>query len=430
MDSAAYRIANSDIQFYDRPSLGYQVILFVQRGINRSLQEGKYLGIHSTFFTVIEYRYESPNSYPAATEGGARLQAVTYCMKAAASHWSRMETRLDARIYPSGGMIREMRVVPRKPCVSRMIERLRSERYTPKMLSPLVRFGTSTWTYEGWQGQVYKKQYAKTAFARECLGEYCQYLYNGEPLFRTVGNDATFDRPPTANQFRKYLSQIPEDFEMCFKVWEEITIPVYAKHARYGREAGKPNPHFLNAKLFRDLVLTPYREGKFGGHTGPFLFEFQRHGLSVEEFCSKLNTFFSQVPKEFRYAVEIRNAGLLGATYRDTLERHGVAHVYNHWSYMPSLAEQHWRMERFTASFTVLRLLTPLKMSYEAAKKRAEPYDKIVGELPEMRKDAVTLIQQSVEHVKPAYILVNNRSEGNAPLTIQALTNALQGHQR
>lgn len=25
-------------------------------------------------------------------------------------------------------------------------------------LSPLIRFGTSTWTYEGWQGQVYKRQ--------------------------------------------------------------------------------------------------------------------------------------------------------------------------------------------------------------------------------------------------------------------------------
>ena len=89
--------------------------------------------------------------------------------------------------------------------------------------SPLVRFGTSTWTYEGWQGQVYARQYAKSTFARECLGEYCQYQYKNEPLFRTVGNDATFYRPPTANQLRRYLNQIPEDFEMCFKVWEEIT---------------------------------------------------------------------------------------------------------------------------------------------------------------------------------------------------------------
>lgn len=103
-------------------------------------------------------------------------------------------------------------------------------------LSPLIRFGTSTWAYEGWQGQVYKKTYAKSAFARECLGEYCQYQYQGKPLFRTVGNDSTFYRPPTANQLRHYLKQIPEDFEMCFKVWEEITS--YAKQARYGAKAG------------------------------------------------------------------------------------------------------------------------------------------------------------------------------------------------
>ena len=86
------------------------------------------------------------------------------------------------------------------------------------LLSPLIRFGTSTWTYEGWQGQVYKKQYAKSVFARECLGEYCQYQYNNEPLFRTVGNDSTFYRPPTTNQLLRYLHQIPEDFEMCCKV--------------------------------------------------------------------------------------------------------------------------------------------------------------------------------------------------------------------
>ena len=298
--------------------------------------------------------------------------------------------------------------------------------FTPTMRSSLVRFGTSTWTYEGWQGQVYLKPYAKTTFARECLGEYCQYLNNGEPLFRTVGNDATFYRPPSANQLRKYLTQIPEDFEMCFKVWEEITIPIYAQHPRYGLEAGKPNPHFLNAKLFNDLVLTPYRDAKFEPHMGPFLFEFQRHGLSSQEFCSRLDTFFSQLPTEFKYAVEIRNPGLLAPAYRQVLARHGVAHVYNHWCYMPSLAEQHQRMEAtFTAAFTVFRLLTPLKMSYEAAKKRAEPYNKIVSELPDMRRDTIALVHQSIKLAKPAYVLVNNRSEGNAPTTIQGLVEML-----
>ena len=117
---------------------------------------------------------------------------------------------------------------------------------------------------------------------------------------------------------------------------------------------------------------------------------------------------------------------MLGPLYRDMLASHGVAHVYNHWSYMPSLFEQHQKNESFTALFTVLRLLTPLKMSYEAAKKRAEPYTKIVGELPDMRKEAVVLIKDAIEHNRRAYVLVNNRLEGNAPLTVQALTDLLE----
>ncbi len=292
-------------------------------------------------------------------------------------------------------------------------------------LSPLIRFGTSTWTYEGWQGQVYLREYAKTAFARECLGEFCQYLYKGKPLFRTVGNDSTFYRPSSANQLTRYLTQIPEDFHICFKVWEELTIPTYAKHARYGPRAGQANPNFLNAEAFNKLVLQPYRDANFIPHAGPFLFEFQRHGMPAEEFIGKLDLFFSRLPTDFRYAVEIRNAGLLGPRYRDMLKAHAVAHVYNHWCYMPPLAEQHQRLECFTAPFTVLRLLTPLKMTYEAAKKRAEPYDKIVGELPEMRRDSVKLVRQAAAEGRSVYVLINNRAEGNAPLTVQALVEQL-----
>jgi uncharacterized protein YecE (DUF72 family) len=293
-------------------------------------------------------------------------------------------------------------------------------------LSPLIRFGTSTWTYEGWQGQVYRRKYAKTAFARKGLGEYCQYLHNSEPLFRTVGNDSTFYRPPTANQLCHYLTQIPEDFEMCFKVWEEITIPSFARQPRYGLKAGQLNPRFLDAKLFNELVLTPYREAKFEPHMGPLLFEFQQQGMSTAEFCSRLDRFFGRLPNDVRYAVEIRNAGLLGPDYRKILENHGVAHVYNHWSYMPPLLQQHRQLEeRFTAPFTVTRLLTPLNISHEAAIKRAAPYNKIVGELPEMRKETVVLIKQAVGENRRAYVLVNNRSEGNAPLTIKELVSQL-----
>lgn len=83
-------------------------------------------------------------------------------------------------------------------------------------------------------------------------------------------------------------------------------------------------------------------------------------------------------------------------------------------------------MQSFTAVFTVLRLLTPLKMSYEAAKKRAEPYTKIVEALPQMRRETVHLMRLAVSEGRHAHVLVNNRSEGNAPLTVQALADLLR----
>lgn len=64
-------------------------------------------------------------------------------------------------------------------------------------------------------------------------------------------------------------------------------------------------------------------------------------------------------------------------------------------------------------------------MTYEAAKKRAEPYNKIVAELPDMRRDTVMLIQQAISQAKASYVLVNNWSEGNAPLTVQGLVDAI-----
>ncbi len=68
-------------------------------------------------------------------------------------------------------------------------------------------------------------------------------------------------------------------------------------------------------------------------------------------------------------------------------------------------------------------------MSYEAPKKRAEPYTKIVEELPEMRRDTVALVSKALAENRRAYVLVNNRSEGNAPLTVQALSDAMEAPQ-
>jgi uncharacterized protein YecE (DUF72 family) len=293
-------------------------------------------------------------------------------------------------------------------------------------ISPLVRFGTSTWTYPGWQGIVYHKHYSPRRFKQDCLAEYARYEYNGQQLFRTVGFDFSFYGPPKSEQLAEFAAQLPEGFEACSKVWEEITIPLFPSHPRYGAHAGEANPHFLDAEYFVEQVLPPYAAA-FKDHTGPFIFEFQRTGIERDEFLTKLDVFLAPLPKEYRYAVEVRHASLLHEDYHAILRAHGVAHVYNHWTHMPPLAQQHELLGRsFTAPFTMIRVLTPVGMKYEDAVKAFEPYNKIVRPNPQMRRDVIELIRHGIIEARPTYAIINNRSEGSAPLTIQAIVDQMQ----
>jgi uncharacterized protein YecE (DUF72 family) len=288
----------------------------------------------------------------------------------------------------------------------------------------LVKFGTSTWTYEGWQGLVYNRSYPKGRFKQDCLAEYAQYRYKDQPLFRTVGFDFTFYGPPTARQLAHYATQLPSGFLACSKTWEEVTVPAFAAGLRYRSKTGH-NPHFLDAGYFIEQVLPPYQEA-FKDHTGPFIFEFQRTGIEPGEFLPRLDAFLGKLPKEYQYAVEVRNARLFGTDYLALLRRHGVAHVYNHLTDLPPLWQQHELLKQeFTAPFVLLRLLTPRDLSYSAAVKAYQPYNRIVRSLPDMRRDTVRLVGEASSQGLPSYVLVNNRAEGSAPLTIQALADQL-----
>jgi uncharacterized protein YecE (DUF72 family) len=284
-----------------------------------------------------------------------------------------------------------------------------------------VRFGTSSWAYEGWQGLVYQQTYAKSRFSQDALAEYATYRKEGVPLFRTVGIDHSFYRPASAVQLAHYASQVPDDFRFCSKVWEDITIPVYANLPRYGARAGKANPRFLDAGAFSDLVWAPAQAG-LGAKLGPFIFEFQRWGRESADFLHALDQFLGTLPSGPQYATEVRNPEILCSRYLDILQAHHVSHVYNHWTAMPPLAEQHRLLKQtFTASHVVIRLLTPLGLAYEHAVERFAPYDRIIAPQGRMRQDTAMLVQQAVAQGRDAYVLVNNRAEGCSPLTIEAL---------
>ncbi|MDP3910334.1 MAG: DUF72 domain-containing protein [Gemmatimonadales bacterium] len=281
---------------------------------------------------------------------------------------------------------------------------------------PSIRFGTSTWTYDGWFGDVYHRHYRGPQPANR-LEEYVRY-----PLFRTVGIDSAFYDPPSEEELRSYARALPPGFPCVSKVWDRITAKRLNQEAPQPGLAGMRNPDFLNAALFKDAVLGPYGR-VFRDHAGAFVFEFQAmRGKDLPDplaWADQLDDFFAQLPRDFRYGVELRNPELLTGLHGDVLKRHGVAHVFNSWSEMPSIGEQLDMAWTFPAAFTVARALLKPGRRYADAVKQFQPYDRIQEALPDLRRDLVRLITEAQRRRIEAFILANNRAEGNAPGTIR-----------
>lgn len=292
-----------------------------------------------------------------------------------------------------------------------------------------VFIGTSSWKYPGWAGMLYDEQrylyrgkFAESRFERDCLEEYAQ-------IFRTVCVDAGYYQFPSPEYVGKLCAQVPDGFRFCFKVTDEITARTFPNLPRYGKKAGQRNPHFLNAELFRAAFLASCE--KHREKMGVLIFEFSHfHPRDFErgrEFVEMLDQFLGQLPTGWQFGVEIRNSSLLHPDYFAMLRSHGVAHVMNNWSRMPSVAEQ-WRMPGVLTAeeFTAARFLLKPGRSYEQAVSMFSPYAATKEPNEEARAAAADIIESRAKAMEirktlPSFVLVNNRLEGNALLTILAV---------
>lgn len=296
------------------------------------------------------------------------------------------------------------------------LERLRSN------IPQSVRFGTSTWNYPGWRGLVYQEDYGPKGAAAKMLREYAAF-----PLFGTVGVDSSYYGPPTEAVLRSYAEHLPPGFPTVSKVWSQITVHTFTK-AQDPDRAGARNPDFLNPDLFIEEIYQPYQR-YFAANTGPFVFEFQTiakySGINPEVFATRLDEFFSALPRDAQYAVEVRNDDFLTPMYFAVLREHGVAHVFSSWTRMPPIGHQLDLPGAITAPFLLARALLRPGRTYDEAVDAFAPYDRIREPNLKLRRDLVRLVETAVQARIPAYILVNNRTEGSAPLTIAAVAELL-----
>jgi len=290
-------------------------------------------------------------------------------------------------------------------------------------LPPNIYLGTSTWAFPGWKGVVYKRTYkSQRDFTSNSLGEYATI-----PWFKTVCIDSLFYNPPKPETLAHYASLVPAHFRWVSKVWERITIATYPKHPRYGALAGHRNPDFLNLNLLKDGVLSAYAAPEVRERTGPFVFQFapfSERTMPYGEFIDRLAEFLKKLPREFSYAVEVRNPELLHLKYFQALNETKVSHCFNHWCSMVPLYQQMRAAAEaggLTADFYIARLLTPLGTTYKDAEERFEPYDRVQAPNAQMRGDVLRLVRRALSTDKVAYVTANNKAEGNSPLTMVSI---------
>jgi uncharacterized protein YecE (DUF72 family) len=284
--------------------------------------------------------------------------------------------------------------------------------------------GTSSWKYEGWLGQIYtperyftRGKLSQKKFEAECLNEYAE-------TFPAVCGDFSFYQFPSESYWLRLFAGAPRTLQFAFKVPEMITVRKWPSHARYGDRGGKENDMFLDAGLFERMFLQPLEPYK--SQAAVMIFEFGTFNKSqydsVSPFARDLDAFLAKLPQGWRYSVEIRNREFFDGEYFEVLRAHNAAHVFNSWTRIPGIEQQIANEQAFTADFTVTRALLRPGRSYEDAVKTFSPYDKIQDPNDAARTAIRELLERAKRRKQLTFVFVNNRLEGNAPSTIQAVT--------
>lgn len=254
--------------------------------------------------------------------------------------------------------------------------------------------------------------FSKKRFSEHCLEEYAS-------VFRSVCVDSTYYALPKVEFINGIAGQVPEGFRFSFKVPDDITIKTFPNADTFGERAGKSNDLFLSAGLLNMGFLRRLEPIK--DKVGALIFEFSHfqardfeHG---REFVSALDQFFAEAPSGWQYAVEIRNQNWLHPDYFAMLDRHGVAHVYNQWTRMPTVHEQIGLRPLEVNPFVVARYLLSPGRSFEWAREQFEPFHQLREIDPDARESMVQILRHAMHgetHGQPTYLYVGNELEGNA----------------
>jgi uncharacterized protein YecE (DUF72 family) len=228
-----------------------------------------------------------------------------------------------------------------------------------------------------------------------------EYLSFYAEHFQTVEVDSTFYACPRMETVNRWALKTPAEFIFSVKVPRTIT------HEKVLMDCDKEFEEFVDTMNVLHEKL------------GPMVFQFPFFNKNLFQtpiqFMSRLKAFLRKLPKDYKFAVEIRNKAWLNRRFTDLLREHNVALVLQDQSYMPHPTELKEKFDPITADFTYIRWLGDRKGLEEITKS----FDKTVVDRTNHLSGWVDVCQQIQKRGVTQYIYANNHYGGHAPATIE-----------
>ncbi len=251
---------------------------------------------------------------------------------------------------------------------------------------PNLHLGTSSWSSEDWLGVFYPPNTPPANF----LTEYAKH-------FDTVEADSTFYRPPSISMVKNWRERTPPGFLLAAKFPQVIT------HEKVMRDCRDEVRAFLGAM---ELL---------GEKLGPLLLQFpyfnKQAFSSWEGFTSLLDPFLDQLPRDFHYAVEVRNKYWINRQLLDLLRKRKVALALIDHPWMTPVSQLISKQEVVTADFTYLRWLGDRKGIEEKTKQ----WDRVIIDREEEMEIWIPVVRQLLRKGIRVFGYFNNHYAGYAP---------------
>jgi uncharacterized protein YecE (DUF72 family) len=210
--------------------------------------------------------------------------------------------------------------------------------------------GTMGWSYSFWKGNFYPEMLA----SKEFLAYYAAH-------FDTVEVDSTFYRIPRTQSVLDWKEQTPAGFVFSLKFPQVITHVKMLENCQEETSVFLERVGMLKEKLGVLLLQFPYTFGT--------------------EHVTLLRDFLQNLPKEHRYAVEIRNRKLLSDGFYSVLRDNNVVLAWVDSPFMPKISEVtsdfiyvRWEGDRRRVNGTLGRMEVDRKTQIKAWADKLKPF--------------------------------------------------------